>query len=88
MRLPGRRLDTAPHGKRVAKRIGATPRASKASDPAHDRATRSRLHPGAPVRFRSDGGKLFNGVVVKLNRKTARISCDGRMLLVPYGCME
>lgn len=85
--LAGAAVGHGPIWRNTAKRIGATPRASKASDPAHDQAVRNRLHPGATVTFRYHGESSRTGTVVKLNRKTARVFCGGCMLLVPYGCI-
>ena len=85
--LAGAAAGHGPVWRNVAKRVGAAPRASKASDPAHDQAVKNRLTPGTTVSFRSGVGSPLTGVVVKLNRKTARISCGDRMLLVPYGCI-
>ena len=85
--LAGAAAGHGPVWRNTAKRIGATPRASKAGDPAHDQAVKNRLRPGAMVTFRSRGGSSLTGAVVQLNRKTARVSCSGRMLLVPYGCI-
>ena len=85
--LAGTAAGHGPVWRNTAKRIGATPRASKTSDPAHDQAVKNRLYPGATVTFRSRGGSSRTGTVVKLNRKTARVSCGARMLLVPYGCI-
>ena len=85
--LAGNAAGHGPAWRNAAKRIGATPRASKASDPAKDEAVRNALLPGATVSFRSGDGDVFTGAVVKLNRKTARVSCGNRMLLVPYSCI-
>ena len=85
--LAGNAAAHGPAWRNAAKRIGATPRASKASDPAKDEATRNALLPGATVSFRSGRGDVLTGAVVKLNRMTARVSCGGRMLLVPSGCV-
>ena len=85
--LAGTAARHGPAWRRIALSIGATPKASKATDPAKDEAIRNGLHPGATVGFRTVNGSVLRGTVVKLNRKTARITCGNRTLLVPYGCM-
>ena len=85
--LAGAAARHGPAWRRIARSIGATPRASKPLDPAGDEATRNSLRPGATVRFRSGGGIVLAGTVLRLNRKTARVASDDRTLLVPYGCM-
>ena len=84
--LAGTAAGHGPAWRKAALSIGATPRASKAVDPARAEATRNSLSPGTTIGFRS-GSSVLTGVVVKLNRKTARVSCTGRLLLVPYDCV-
>ncbi len=85
--LAGAAAGHGPSWCNVAKRIGATPRATEAGDPMHDQEVKNGFNPGAKVSFRSGSRSYLTGVVVKLNRKTARVSCGDRMLLVPYGCI-
>ena len=85
--LAGTAARHGPAWRKIALRIGATPRASKAVDPAKDESIRNRLRPGTTIDFRTGAGMVLKGTVVKLNRKTARIACGNRMLLVPYGCV-
>ena len=84
--LAGTAAGHGPAWRKAALSIGATPRASKAVDPAKDEAIRNSIRPGTTISFRS-GSSVLSGTVVKLNRKTARVSCGGRLLLVPYGCV-
>ena len=85
--LAGTAAGHGPAWRRIAQQIGATPRASKAVDPARDEAIRNGLRTGATTGFRTGNGRVLRGTVVKLNRKTARVACGDRMLLVPYGCI-
>ena len=85
--LAGTAARHGPVWRRIAVRIGATPKASKAVDPAKDEAIRNGLRPGATIDFRAGTGNVLQGTVVKLNRKTALIRCVNRTLLVPYGCI-
>ena len=85
--LAGASAGHGPAWRDAAIRIGATPRASKASDPERDAAVRAGLNVGAPLRFRARNGEVLAGTVVKLNRKTVRVTRAGRNLLVPYGCI-
>ena len=84
--LAGTAAGHGPAWRKAALSIGATPRASKAVDPGKDEAIRNSLRPGTTINFRS-GSSMLAGTVVKLNRKTARVSSGGRILLVPYGCV-
>lgn len=85
--LAGNAAGHGPVWKAIAERIGATPRASKPSDPAENLAVRSKLHPGDTVGFRSGRGAVLTGTVVKLNPKTVRVSSGEQTLRVPYGCI-
>ena len=85
--LAGNAAGHGPAWRNTAKRIGALPRASKAVDPVKDQAIKNSLRPGTTISFRSGSGAVLTGAVVKLNRKTARVSCGDRILLVPYGCV-
>ena len=85
--LAGTAARHGPAWRSIALRIGATPRASKAVDPARDAAIRNSLRPGASIRFQAGRGNTLSGVIVKLNRKTARVICGDRTMLVPYGCV-
>ena len=85
--LAGTAAGHGPAWRSIALGIGATPRASKAVDPARDEAIRNSLRPGATIRFQTGRGSILAGVIVKLNRKTARVTCGDRTMLVPYGCV-
>ena len=85
--LAGTAARHGPAWRRIALRIGAVPKASKAADPAKDEATRNGLRTGIIISFRTVTGRELKGTVVKLNRKTARVSCGNLTLLVPYGCI-
>ena len=85
--LAGAAAGHGPAWRKAALSIGATPRASKAVDPAKDEAVRNALRLGAPVGFQTGNGALLRGIVIKRNRKTARVRCGDRTLLVPYGCV-
>ena len=85
--LAGTAARHGPAWRKIALRIGATPKASKAVDPAKDEAIRNGLRAGTTIDFRTGASGVLKGIVVKLNRKTARVACGNRMLLVPYGCI-
>ena len=85
--LVGTAARHGPDWRKAALSIGATPQASKAVDPVKDEAVREGLSIGTTIRLRTANGSVLKGTVVKLNRKTARVSCGNRTLLVPYGCV-
>ena len=85
--LAGAKAGHGPAWREVAKRLGATPKALKPSDPEVDNKIRSAVSMGMTASFRAARGRILSGKIIKLNRKTARVSCGGRMMLVPYGCM-
>lgn len=85
--LAGAKAGRGPAWREIAKRLGATPKALKPSDPEVDDKIRSAVSVGMTANFRAARGRILTGIIVRLNRKTVRVSCDGRMMLVPYGCM-
>ena len=85
--LAGAKAGHGPAWREVAKRLGATPRALKPGDREADNKIRGAVSVGMKVCFRAARGRVFGGTITRLNRKTARVSCAGRMMRVPYGCM-
>ena len=90
--LAGAKAGHGPAWKAVAQRIGATPKA-RAEESAEARANRQaakvRFRAGMEVSFRTPGGQLRTGVIVRMNPKRARVHCaDGTVFLVPYPVLE
>ena len=85
--LAGAKAGHGPAWRDVAKRLGATPKALRPSDPGTDHRIRSAISVGKAASFRAAGDRILSGTIIRLNRKTARVSCGGRMMLVPYGCI-
>lgn len=89
--LAGAKARHGPGWKAVAKRIGATPkaRANESEGRRTDRlAAKARFRTGTEVQFRTRGGQLRTGVVVRMNPKRATVKCEGAAFLVPYPALE
>ena len=89
--LAGAKAKHGPAWKAVAERIGATPkaRAEESEDTRASRqAAKARFRAGMAVRFRTRGGGLRTGVIVRMNPKRARVDCGGIEFLVPYLVLE
>ena len=85
--LAGAEARHGPAWKAVAKRLGATPkaRAEESEDARADRqVAKARFRAGMEVTFRTRGGRLRAGTIVRMNPKRARVDCGGAVFLVPY----
>ena len=89
--LAGAKARHGPAWKAVARRIGATPKA-RAEESEESRASRqaakARFRTGMEVSFRTRGGRLRTGTIVRMNPKRARVDCSGIEFLVPYPALE
>lgn len=90
--LAGVKARHGPAWKAVARRIGATPRA-RAEESADARASRqaakARFRAGMEVSFRTSGGRIRSGTIVRMNPRRARVDCGGgTVFLVPYLALE
>ena len=85
--LAGAKARHGPAWKAVARRLGATPKA-RAEESEEDRAKRrsakAGFRAGMKVSFRTRGGRLHTGTIVRMNPKRARVDCGGTEFLVPY----
>ena len=89
--LAGAEARHGPAWKAVAKRLGATPkaRAEESEDARAGRqAAKARFRAGMEVEFRTRGGQLRTGTIVRMNPKRARVDCGGAVFLVPYPALE
>ena len=89
--LAGAEARHGPAWKAVATRIGATPkaRAEESEGARVDRqAAKERFRAGMEVSFRTRGGRLRTGVIVRMNPKRARVDCGDAVFLVPYLALE
>ena len=86
--LAGAKAKHGPAWKAIARRLGATlkARAEEGEDARADReAAKARFRAGMEVSFRTRGGHLRTGVIVRMNPKRARVDCGGAAAyLVPY----
>ena len=90
--LAGASARHGPAWKAVATRIGATPKA-RAEESEEARASRqfakAKFRTGMEVSFRTRGGQLRTGIIVRMNPKRARVDCGGgAVFLVPYPVLE
>ena len=89
--LAGAKSGHGPAWKAIARRIGATPKA-RAEESEEARATRqaarARFRAGMEASFRTRGGELRTGVIVRMNPKRASVRCRDAVYLVPYAALE
>ena len=89
--LAGAKARHGPAWKAIARRLGATPkaRAEEGEDARAGReAAKARFRAGMEVSFRTRGGQLRTGTIVRMNPKRARVDCGGGAYLVPYPALE
>ena len=85
--LAGAKARHGPAWKAAAKRVGAIPKARAEESEelrARRRSAKAGFRAGMAVSFRTRGGQLRTGVIVRMNPKRARVDCGGIEFLVPY----
>ena len=86
--LAGAEARHGPAWKAVARRLGAKPkaRAEEGEDARAGReAAKARFQAGMEVSFRTRGGRIRTGTIVRMNPKRARVDCGAdAVFLVPY----